>query len=193
MRTMKIKTKRTVVFVSIIAIALIVGILIGLCWDLYDRFAAPYKYQQYIEKYSAEYDIPEEIIFAVIKIESSFRASVTSPVGAMGLMQMMPDTFEWLTGNYHLGENLTTLSLYDPEINIKYGTYYLRYLKDKFGDWNTVLAAYNAGEGNVSKWLADERYSSDGKTLHTIPFAETENYVKKVNNEIGIYRILYEK
>ena len=192
MRTMKIKTKRTVVFISIIAIALIVGILIGLCWDLYDRFAAPYKYQQYIAKYSAEYDIPEEIIFAVIKIESSFRASVTSPVGAMGLMQMMPDTFEWLTGKYHLDENLSASSLYDPEVNIRYGTYYLRYLKDKFGDWSTVLAAYNAGEGNVAKWLADERYSSDGKTLHTIPFSETESYVKKVNNEIGIYRTLYE-
>ena len=192
MRTMKIKTKRTVAFISIIAIALIVGILIGLCWDLYDRLALPYKYQQYIEKYSAEYDIPEEIIFAVIKIESSFRASVTSPVGAMGLMQMMPDTFEWLTGKYHLDENLSASSLYDPEVNIRYGTYYLRYLKDKFGDWSTVLAAYNAGEGNVAKWLADERYSSDGKTLHTIPFSETESYVKKVNNEIGIYRTLYE-
>ena len=181
------------VFISIIAIALIVGILIGLCWDLYDRLALPYKYQQYIEKYSAEYDIPEEIIFSVIKVESSFRAGVTSPVGAMGLMQLMPDTFEWLTGSYHLDENLAAISLYDPEVNIRYGTYYLRYLKNKFGDWSTVLAAYNAGEGNVAKWLADKRYSGDGKTLHTIPFAETENYVKKVNNEIGIYRILYEK
>lgn len=190
---MKIKTKRAVVFISIIAIALVTGILIGLCWDLYDHFVLPYKYQSCIEKYSAEYDIPEEIIFSVIKVESSFRASVTSPVGAMGLMQMMPTTFEWLTGDYHLGENLPTVSLYDPEVNIRYGTYYLRYLKDKFGDWNTVLAAYNAGEGTVSKWLKDERYSSDGKTLHTIPIAETENYVKKVNNEIGIYRILYEK
>ena len=190
---MKIKTKRAVVFISIIAIALVTGILIGLCWDLYDRFVLPYKYQSCIEKYSAEYDIPEEIIFSVIKVESGFRASVTSPVGAMGLMQMMPTTFEWLTGDYHLGENLPTVSLYDPEVNIRYGTYYLRYLKDKFGDWNTVLAAYNAGEGTVSKWLADERYSSDGKTLHTIPIAETESYVKKVNNEIGIYRTLFEK
>ena len=188
---MKIKTKRALVFTSIIAIALIVGILIGLCWDLYDRSQLPYKYHTHIARYAEKYDIPAEIIFAVIKVESSFKADAKSKVGAMGLMQMMPTTFEWLTGKYHLNENLPSLMLYDPEVNIRYGTYYLRYLKDKFGDWNTVLAAYNAGEGNVSKWLADKQYSTDGKTLESIPIKETENYVKKVNNEIGVYRELF--
>ena len=190
---MEIKTKRTVAFITIIAIALIAGILIGLGWNLYNHLILPYKFQPYISTYSQEYDIPEEIIFSVIKIESGFRASVTSYAGAMGLMQIMPDTFEWLTGEFHLNENLTSAMLFDPEVNIRYGTYYLRYLKNKFGDWNTVLAAYNAGEGNVTKWLADKQYSNDGKTLHTIPLDETDKYVKKVNNEIGIYRILYGK
>ncbi len=188
---MKTKTKRALVFMSIIALSLVVGILIGLGWDLYDRSQLPYKYHAHIAKYAEKYDIPVEIIFAVIKVESSFKADAKSNVGALGLMQMMPSTFEWLTGNYHLGENLPALMLYDPEVSIRYGTYYLRYLKNRFGDWNTVLAAYNAGEGNVSKWLADKQYSDDGKTLKSIPVEETERYVKKVNNEIGVYRELF--
>lgn len=189
---MQVKTKRAVVFISIVALALIVGILIGIAWDLYERFVMPDKYQAIVSKYSELYDIPKEIIFSVIKVESNFQISAKSHAGALGLMQMLPSTFEWLTGEDHLDENLLTVSLYDPEVNIRYGTYYLRYLKNKFEDWDTVLAAYNAGEGNVIKWLDNEKYSSDGKTLTQIPVKETRNYVKKVNNEIAIYRNMFE-
>ena len=85
--------------------------------------------------------------------------------------------------------------LYDPETNIKYGTYYLSRLYNRFGDWDTALAAYNGGEGNVSEWLKDKKYSDDGIKLKTdkIPdeFSETKNYVKKVNKALKKYKELY--
>jgi soluble lytic murein transglycosylase len=107
-------------------------------------------------------------------------------------MQMMPSTFEWLTGEEHLSENLSAHTLYDPEISIRYGTYYLRYLYQKFDcNWDTALAAYNGGEGNVAKWLADPKYSDGEGNLTDIPFTETEKYVKKVNDAIETYKKLY--
>ena len=125
-------------------------------------------------------------------MESNFDADAESSVGACGLMQIMPKTFEWLTGDEHLGEHLNKRMLFDPETNIKYGTYYLSYLYKKFDrNTNTVLAAYNGGEGNVAKWLKDPAYSDDGKNLKDIPFKETKNYVSKVNNEIQAYKDLY--
>lgn len=188
---MRSNTKRAAVFICIIAASLALGILIGVCWDVYDQTRLPYKYRDYVLKYSAEYSVPEEIIFAVIKVESGFRANAKSKAGAVGLMQVMPKTFEWLTGKTHLDEQLPSVMLYDPEVNIRYGAYYLRYLKNKFEDWSTVFAAYNGGEGNVAKWLKDSTYSDDGVTLKSIPIEETSNYVKKVNNEIGVFREMF--
>jgi soluble lytic murein transglycosylase len=144
-----------------------------------------------VEKYSAEYNVPEYIIFAVIDVESDFDPMATSSANACGLMQMTPKTFAWLTSSEHLGENLTSLDLYDPEINIRYGTYYLRYLFTRFHNWDTALAAYNAGEGNVSEWLEDSEYSDGDGTLKYIPFKETRNYVKKVNKSIEDYKKIY--
>lgn len=81
--------------------------------------------------------------------------------------------------------------LYDPATNIKYGTYYLSYLYLRYNSWDEVFAAYNAGHGNVDEWLEDEQYTNkDGKLSH-IPFEETKNYVKKVNNAIDVYKRLY--
>lgn len=190
---MKIRTRRAFVFVTVIAVAIIFGILVSVCWNIYDEFKFINEYHEYASKYSEQYDIPVEIIFSVIKVESHFRATAESSSGAMGLMQMMPETFEWLTSERHLGESLQVSALYDPEVNIRYGVYYLRYLKDKFDDWDTVFAAYNAGEGNVAGWLTDERYSSDGKTLSHIPIEETENYVKKIRRELDTYRKIFGK
>ena len=78
-----------------------------------------------------------------------------------------------------------------PEKNVMVGTKYLAYLYNMFGDMETAIAAYNAGLGNVRDWLADERYSDDGKTLKDIPFAETRNYVRRVREAIDIYERLY--
>ena len=123
-----------------------------------------------------EFDIPAAMILAVIRAESDFRADALSRAGAVGLMQLMPDTFVWLCEE--LDEPHAEKDINDPETNIRFGGYYLSYLFEKFGSWRVALAAYNAGEGRVAEWLADPALSSGG-TLRRIPYPETAAYVKK--------------
>ncbi len=170
---------------------LIISVCIGAAWERIDRAVMlknyGFKYEEYVERYSIEYSVPQEIIYAVIKCESNFVPDAVSSKGAIGLMQMMPDTYDWLCTK--LGENPD--SLYNPEISIKYGTYYLSYLYDRFGIWENCYAAYNAGETTVSEWLKNDEYSEDGR-LKNIPYNETEKYVKKVTDAVKAYdQLLY--
>ena len=144
------------------------------------------EYSDIVFKYSEEYGVPPEIVYAVIECESNFKPDALSKSGAMGLMQIMPATFKDIQGRIH--EEYEDDMLYDPEVNIKCGTFYLSYLYKYFGDWDLVYAAYNAGMGNVSKWLANDEYSKDGKLIN-IPFPETDRYVKKVKNAVQQYEI----
>ena len=123
-----------------------------------------------------EFDIPAAMILAVIHTESDFRPDAVSDAGAKGLMQLMPDTFSWLCDR--LNEAHPPNKIFDPATNIRYGTYYLSYLYEKFGSWRVALAAYNAGEGRVGEWLADPTLTLDG-TLRHIPYPETAAYVKR--------------
>lgn len=145
----------------------------------------PIKYYEEVAGLSREYGVPKNIIFAVILTESNFDPDALSKTGARGLMQIMPDTFADLQDR--LGDEYDSNMLYDPEINMRYGTYYLSYLYDIFGDWEITFAAYNGGMGNVRKWLSDSRYSRDGKLVN-IPFAETKAYVSKVSAAAEKYK-----
>lgn len=182
-----------------LAIALIIlgSLLLAIVADtvlsLIEKEQSPTNYEEYVQKYASEYNIPEYIIFAVIKVESDFDPNAVSSMGAIGLMQMMPKTFKWLTSSEHLSEYLPVSSLYTPDVSIRYGCYYLRYLFKKFHNWNTVFAAYNGGEGNVTKWLSDSKYSDGNGNLTDIPNKETKNYVKKVNEALKFYKDTYYK
>ena len=149
----------------------------------------PLKYEDYVEVYASENNLSPAFVYAVIDCESGFDNEAVSNVGATGLMQIMPETFAWI--NKKLGEDNDYSKATDPETNIKYGCYLYGYLFSEFGRVQEALAAYHAGIGNVQKWLRDERYSSDGKTLHTIPFPTTSKYVKKVMITENIYQKLY--
>ncbi len=189
---MKIFKKRIIAITLITLIAILTGFAVDLIWSALEKNTHPDDYSDYVEKYSLEYNIPEYVIYSVIKVESDFDAEAESHAGARGLMQMMPATFKWLTSDAHLGENLHERELFEPEVSIRYGTYYLNYLYQKFDrNWDTALAAYNAGEGNVAKWLNDPFYSDGEGNLKNIPFEETANYVFKVNKEIDTYKKLY--
>ena len=184
--------KRILVILLVLAIS--AGIAFGLdaAFNGVSRKNHPKDYSEQVEKYAKEYNIPEYVIYAVIKVESDFDPNARSSAGACGLMQMMPETFLWLTGSSHLDEGLTADALFDPEVSIRYGSYYLLYLYRKFGyNWDTAFAAYNAGEGNVAKWLKDSEYSDGNGNLTNIPFPETKSYVKKVNSAIDTYKKLY--
>ena len=157
-------------------------------FDDVDEITYPLEYKDEIEKASEEFDVPIERICAVIYVESRFDPSVTSSVGARGLMQIMPETFADV--QKALKTDYTDDDLYDPAVNIRAGTYYLSYLYKILGDWELVHAAYNAGIGNVWSWLDDDRYSKDGK-LTDVPFGETKNYLKKVAIAKEKYKELY--
>lgn len=183
-------------YIAAVVIFLIAALLLGFLIDLaitrveYSVYKKPEEYEDIIENYSEKYDVPEHIIYAVIKAESGFDHSARSGAGAIGLMQLMPSTFEELTDT-HLKEYLDTSTLYDPETNIRYGTYYLSYLYEIYGDWTLVFAAYNAGMGNVNSWLDNKNYSTDGKQLKKIPVRETRKYVSRVESNLEKYNELY--
>ena len=151
--------------------------------------AVPYDYDEIIETYSKEYKVEKTLVAAVIYQESRYRPAAVSSVGATGLMQIMPDTAQWLSSKMNVTYKKSDLM--NPDYNIRMGTYYLNYLLKKYnGDEKLALAAYNAGPGNVDGWLRDERYS-DGGNLTEIPFKETRDYVPNVIKMKDVYQSLY--
>ncbi len=150
------------------------------------KLAYPVKYIDLIQKYSKEYNLDEHMVMAVISTESKFDKDAVSPKNAKGLMQLKEETALWCMEQFDI--NSDGADIHTPELNIRIGCAYLRYLTDKFKNTNTALAAYNAGEGNVSGWLKD---SKDESLLKSIPFAETKKYVNTVNKRTKIYHYLY--
>lgn len=134
----------------------------------------------------AESGLSPALVYSVIKAESNFCEDCISRAGAVGLMQLLPATAEFVCDRFSIGYEEERLT--EGGYNVRVGTAYLRYLLGKFSE-RTALAAYNAGEGVVSEWLQDGAYSSDGVELAVIPYPETEQYLKK----IGLYRKIYEK
>jgi soluble lytic murein transglycosylase len=177
----------------IAAIALI--ITLAVCWQYgYNSFlklAYPVKYSDIVIKYSAQLSVSPTLIYAVIKNESGFNPKAKSSIGALGLMQVTPETFEWAQSKTPEIENYTDNDLLNPEINIKYGTLVLSILINEFKNTDTALAAYHAGRTNVKNWLLNSDYSQDGQTLTHIPFADTRGYVPKVIAAEKIYSQLY--
>lgn len=183
----KRKKKRTLQFFLVLCIAVLALIFFHQpCLRLiYVR-----NYSDIISAYCAEYEVQEELIYAVIWCESRFRKDAESSAGACGLMQLRKTTFEEMLMRLDLPKYG---DIFSPELNIRCGIYYLYYLYGLYGDWSVALAAYNAGMGNVNEWLSDTRYSDDGATLKAIPFDETEAYVQKVLDTKEMYRKLYKK
>lgn len=149
----------------------------------------PIRYTSQVERYAAENGLDQYLVYGVIKAESNFIHDAHSGV-AVGLMQITEDTGAWIANKMQL-KNYQAADLTDPAKNIKMGCFYLKYLIDYYDDLDLALAAYNAGMGNVNKWLADGAHSKDGKTLHNIPFKETREYVERVKKYTEIYRERY--
>lgn len=147
-------------------------------------------YYSLIVEISEENGLPPPLTAAVIRQESGFRPKAQSPVGARGLMQIMPDTGKYIASKR--GLRYSEESLDDPSTSIDYGTWLLRSFLERFdGEVETALAAYNAGPNITAKWLEDPHYSRDGKTLYSIPYKETSHYVKKVMGYYELYKEQY--
>ncbi|MBQ7821839.1 MAG: lytic transglycosylase domain-containing protein [Clostridia bacterium] len=186
-RTTKQRSCLPVIVITI----LITVVLIAAAGELNERrlmHMYPQKYSEYVELYAEKYNVPTEIVYAVIHTESGFDPVAVSSAGAVGLMQITPDTYDWLL---YIRKEEKVSELTDPVISIDFGTYFLSYLYNKFGDWSTAFAAYNAGMNRVSEWLEDTRYTKNG-VLEYIPYVETRNYVNKVNNTLIKYEQIYQ-
>lgn len=151
----------------------------------------PRDYSQVVAQEAREFGLEEELVYAVIKTESGFDHRATSRAQARGLMQLTEETFRWMAEEYP-PENGGG-DMFDVNDNIHCGCALLRRLLDHYnGSMEVALAAYNAGIGNVDRWLEEGEHSKDGETLHSIPFPETAAYVKKVLKSREIYVRLYD-
>ncbi|MEG2074403.1 MAG: lytic transglycosylase domain-containing protein [Angelakisella sp.] len=156
------------------------------------RAAFPTEYTKQVETCAEMTGLPQSLLYAVIRTESGFCEDAVSSADARGLMQLTPDTLSWI--RYRIGETGATSPelLFEPEANIYYGARTLALLMDEFGTAETALAAYHAGRGNVKKWLGNDSYSTDGKALYSIPFADTDSYVTKVLATEHMYKTVYD-
>lgn len=150
----------------------------------------PVRFKEIIRSESLNYDISQALIYSIINTESGFRPTASSVAGAVGLMQIMPSTANWIAGQLN-EENYEPDQLLLAETNIRFGSYYLSYLFTKFSNENTVICAYNAGETTVRSWLNNPEYSGDGITLSNIPYRETAYYLTKVLRNKSVYTNLY--
>ena len=130
--------------------------------DWYLRARYPLEYQDIIRAHARNYDLDPDLLAAVVYVESRFRPDARSDAGAIGLMQLLPDTAQGIATRTG-GTKFVLSDLQDPEINIRYGAWYLDHLRDRYGDMRTALAAYHAGQGNVDRWQREGSASSSPK------------------------------
>ncbi len=177
------KTIYSVIILSVVAIFLSYSV------GAFHAYFYPMKFKDEIIYYGGQYGVNPAILASVANVESGFNENAVSNKGAVGLMQLMPSTAQWVASK--MGENYDQNLLFQGEYNIKIASYYLAYLFSQFGDTKTALCAYNAGQGNVKNWLKNNDYSTDGITLKKIPFEETRNYIVKVEKNYRYYKNRY--
>lgn len=182
---MRKAVKRTLIVIVVLAAATL------LLWPWAQRIRYPLYFASDIMETAEDFELDPALVAAVILCESHFDPEAVSRAGAVGLMQIMPDTALWLCekeGWPSVGEE----ELKQPGINIDLGCSMLGRMINEYRHLDTALAAYNAGPGHVDEWLQDARYSQDGQTLTDIPFPETRSYVRKVRSAYEKYKDLYD-
>ncbi len=170
--------RRLLLLVAVVGVVVVAAVAV---WDhppdFVDRFRYPLRYETIVRGHAKNYELDPALLAAVIYTESRFNARARSQAGAIGLMQLLPDTARGIalrTG----GTRFVVDDLYVPELNVRYGSWYLRNLLNRYGDERTALAAYHAGQGNVDSWR---------KLGVGIQFPETRTYVAKVERVKKIY------
>lgn len=190
-----IKTKRKMSFwKKLLLMILVLASLSYFIWqneDFQRKYLYPYDYQDTINFYADRYEVDRNLVASVILAESKFRQDATSVHGARGLMQIVPETGRWIATQIE-DDSFSVDKLYNVNMNIKYGTWYLSELQTEFeGNEVLALAAYNAGRGNVYEWMEKYHWDINFKDYTKIPFPETREYVKRVLENKKHYNRLY--
>jgi soluble lytic murein transglycosylase len=173
-------------------LAVTIGVMLSLplVRKAVNELSLPLRYSDVIRQQAAEKHLDPALVAAVIYAETKFEPR-DSPVGAVGLMQVMPETASFLAHRSG-ATTFTTADLANPKVNIAYGSYYLRYLLDEYhGNLSFALAAYNGGESNVDRWVAAAHAAGRSLTVSAIPFPETRAYVERVLHARQQYRHTY--
>lgn len=172
---------------AVFAVILICVLIASALWGAYNMF--PLRYTDVIRSEADEQGVDRYLVAALIRAESNFEAFAESSAGAKGVMQLTDETAAFCAEM--LGIELKENDIYNPEINIKLGVYYLKRVMDLYNDEDLAIAAYNAGEGKVREWLNDPEYSTDGESLDNIPYEETARHVEKIRMYKKVYALLY--
>lgn len=178
-----------------VLIILICAVLLGFVFELActgaERLSHPRKYQAMVADYSAQYGVPEAMIYTMIKVESNFDSTAQGENGEIGLLQLTPQLYTRLATEAHDAE-MNAAALYDPNTNVRYGAMYLASLYQKYGMWSTVYAAWYAGEDTVDAWLQNPaNVDPDFGTLQTVPDKQIAKAVKKAVRTQALYEKLY--
>ena len=181
-KTIGKRTKK--IFIALIIIIVIVLLILVINKQM---IKVIYKkdYAEYVTKYSQEYGVEENLIFALIKGESNFNVKAISNKNAQGLMQLMYTTAKEIANES--GLELNEENILEPETNINLGTKYISNLLEKYKYVEVALAAYNAGSGTVDKWIRNGTIKADGSDIENIPYKETNTYVRKILRDYKIY------
>lgn len=181
-------TKKTLIIVLVIFILFCLITIVDIPGKI-QKIIYKKEYSEYVEKYSAEYNVDENLIYAVIKAESNFDVNARSNKDAVGLMQLMETTARDIIKKVDLqiSDNELKEELHDPDININLGTKYLSMLLEKYNNVELAVTAYNAGIGTVDNWIEKGIIKPDGSDIENIPYKETNNYVRKILRDYKIY------
>ena len=183
--------KKIGITIIILAVLILLLFKVFKVQDIIMKKIYPLKYTEFVEKYANENNIDKWLILAIIKCESNFESNITSKSGAIGLMQLMDKTAEEMAEKLDI-EYSAKQMLYQPEVNIQIGTKYFAELLEQYsGNVYLALTAYNAGIGNVTKWIENGTIKEDGSDIENIPYKETNNYVRKILRDYKIYMNLY--
>ncbi len=154
----------------------------------------PRQYENFVTLYAQEYQVDENLIYAIIKAESNFNAKAVSSKGAKGLMQLMEDTAKDVGTklNNPITPDIVEKKLCDVDMNIQLGTRYVAMLLEKYENIAVAVVAYNAGIGTVNAWIEKGVIQKDGSDIENVPYQETNQYVRKILRDYKIYQNLYE-
>jgi len=173
----------------LILLGLMLVFLVNSSWFV--KLFYPYPHREIIETYAKEYAVDPYLVLAIIRTESRFHTKADSIAGAKGLMQIMPETGDWIARQMKL-DGYSREKLYDPGFNIQMGIWYLTYLDKNFrGNLPKMLAAYNAGEQKVRKWLNEGTWTGNLQDTDQIPYPETRDYVDRVLFDYQVYKRIY--
>ncbi|MBL0386274.1 lytic transglycosylase domain-containing protein [Tumebacillus sp. ITR2] len=181
------KAKRKISLLTLLLLLVVVVVSSNTFW----RFLYPLHHEDIIRASAVKNGVDPLMVAALINVESKFKAENISHVGAVGLMQLMPETASWAAEQSGLPYS-SPADLADPQVNIELGSWYLAYLHKQFnGNWSAAVAAYNGGPGRVQGWMQDGEWDGTLETSDKIPVGETRHYVQRVFFNYEKYKKLY--